>query len=276
MKKLILSRKGFDSKAGGGGSPILPDGRIVSFPIPGDGHGRPYAEIEWEPDSTLSALMKRLGIPDPGLAHHDPDLDPAALKRETGWRPMFGQSGGSGGHLVNEGVGPGDLFLFFGRFRRTKHAAGELKFFGEAMHLFWGYLLVDEVRDPLVDPPPGQWALAHPHYACTGAPWFTTNNRVFVAPPSGHRSGGVFRLFRDELLLTAPAPNKLMSRWRVPLAMHPHSVGSLMSNTSLNEWAVDDAHAYLQITGQRQEFVVGMSPEIEQWAETLIELGVSG
>jgi Nucleotide modification associated domain 3 len=32
--KLILSRKGFDSSHGGGPSPIRPDGRLLSFPIP--------------------------------------------------------------------------------------------------------------------------------------------------------------------------------------------------------------------------------------------------
>ena len=32
--KVILSRKGFDSSYGGIPSPILPDGRLVSFPIP--------------------------------------------------------------------------------------------------------------------------------------------------------------------------------------------------------------------------------------------------
>jgi hypothetical protein len=32
--KLILSRKGFDSSTGGIPSPIFPDGRMVSLPIP--------------------------------------------------------------------------------------------------------------------------------------------------------------------------------------------------------------------------------------------------
>ena len=34
MKRLILSRKGFDAKAGGSASPIFSDGRIFSIPIP--------------------------------------------------------------------------------------------------------------------------------------------------------------------------------------------------------------------------------------------------
>ena len=34
MPKIILSRKGFDSGCGGYPSPILPDGTIISLPIP--------------------------------------------------------------------------------------------------------------------------------------------------------------------------------------------------------------------------------------------------
>lgn len=32
--KIILSRKGFDSENGGYPSPIMPDGRLISLPIP--------------------------------------------------------------------------------------------------------------------------------------------------------------------------------------------------------------------------------------------------
>ncbi|HEC37763.1 hypothetical protein LCGC14_0459890 [marine sediment metagenome] len=34
IMKIILSRKGFDSQFGGEGSPILPDGTLLSFSIP--------------------------------------------------------------------------------------------------------------------------------------------------------------------------------------------------------------------------------------------------
>ena len=34
MKRIILSRKGFDSSAGGVASPIFKDGSIFSIPIP--------------------------------------------------------------------------------------------------------------------------------------------------------------------------------------------------------------------------------------------------
>ena len=42
-----------------------------------------------------------------------PDIDPQILARTDGWRPLFGQTGWAQGHLRNQNVGPGDLFLFF-------------------------------------------------------------------------------------------------------------------------------------------------------------------
>jgi hypothetical protein len=45
--KVILSSKGFDSASGGKPGPILPDGTLISLPIPRDrpGSGIPYASI---------------------------------------------------------------------------------------------------------------------------------------------------------------------------------------------------------------------------------------
>ena len=43
---MILSRKGFDSKNGGIASPILPDGTLLSLPIPQE-NGREYEELRY-------------------------------------------------------------------------------------------------------------------------------------------------------------------------------------------------------------------------------------
>ena len=42
--------------------------------------------------------------------------------REPGWRPLFGQEGAAETHLANQGVGTGDVFLFFGLFRPVEKA----------------------------------------------------------------------------------------------------------------------------------------------------------
>ena len=43
--KLVLSRKGFDSSSGGCPSPILPDGQMLSLPIPGRDRRTPYSVL---------------------------------------------------------------------------------------------------------------------------------------------------------------------------------------------------------------------------------------
>lgn len=241
--------------------------------------GRPYAEIEWQPGSDLAGLMRTLGIKGPALAHHDPDLDEGSVRRRPGWRALFGQAEAASAHLSNQGVGCGDLFLFFGRFRRTEGDPSRgLHFIGESVNVFWGYLEVGEVRYPAQDSAPPDWAVDHPHFACSTERWFTKNNRVYVTRPnsrliSGAPGGRTFRTYRDELRLTAPA--SALSRWRLPLEFHPDQCGALMSNTSRKEWSTDGEHAFLQITGQRQEFVIEMMPAIQPWARGVIEAGLS-
>lgn len=44
--KVILSRKGFDSSCGGQASPILPDGTLLSLPIPSNDVHK-YSELSW-------------------------------------------------------------------------------------------------------------------------------------------------------------------------------------------------------------------------------------
>ncbi|MFZ4661436.1 MAG: hypothetical protein ACOYNY_30795, partial [Caldilineaceae bacterium] len=77
--KLILSRKGFDSSAGGVASPLFPDGTLLSLPIP-DQKGRvTYANLGWG-EHQLGDLVEALThgrIDRQTRAHLDPDLYPA-------------------------------------------------------------------------------------------------------------------------------------------------------------------------------------------------------
>src|SRR5687768_10897447 len=120
--RVILSRKGFDSGYGRVPSPVLPDGRMISLPIPDKDAPVAYAAIKRD-EILLSGLVDDLTkgkIPPRFLAHLDPDLDRDAVVRPSGWRPIFGQSGAALGHLRKLGVVAGDLFLFFGWFRAAE------------------------------------------------------------------------------------------------------------------------------------------------------------
>lgn len=56
--------------------------------------------------------------------HLDPDLNREALPRQQGWLPCFGQVGSAQSHLKNQKVREGDLFLFFGWFRKVIQVDG--------------------------------------------------------------------------------------------------------------------------------------------------------
>ena len=119
--KLILSRKGFDSAAGGVPSPIFPDGRMLSLPIPDNiKSGTKYVDIFYNGKS-LGPLIEQLASKVKSHAHLDPDLVKESLQsREDGWHPIFGQSGAAQGHLHNNDISTGDLFLFLACSRISK------------------------------------------------------------------------------------------------------------------------------------------------------------
>jgi hypothetical protein len=123
--KLILSRKGFDSSSGGVPSPIFPDGTMISLPIPDKASTIAYKDIAGNACVSVGELVQDLaGRPPKHRAHLDPDLSVRSIPRADGWKPLFGQESAAESHLENQGVGPGDIFLFFGLFRRVQKSHG--------------------------------------------------------------------------------------------------------------------------------------------------------
>src|SRR5262245_1090256 len=75
--QIVLSRKGFDSSAGGHASPILPDGTMVSLPIPSTLDCLDYGSLRLSDGRTFRALIDELNARarvDGKGAHLDPDL----------------------------------------------------------------------------------------------------------------------------------------------------------------------------------------------------------
>src|SRR5947208_1378868 len=77
--RIILSRKGFDSSLGGLPSPVLPNGELVSLPIPEINSKKrrfPYSLLRFG-QCTLDEILGRLSpgrTPIPEYAHLDPDI----------------------------------------------------------------------------------------------------------------------------------------------------------------------------------------------------------
>ena len=94
VMKLILSRKGFGTSAGGKPSPIFPDDTMLSLPIPDKASPIAYQDIAGNQHASVGELVNDLvSRPPARRAHLDPDLSAHAMPRMRNWRPIFGQEG---------------------------------------------------------------------------------------------------------------------------------------------------------------------------------------
>jgi Nucleotide modification associated domain 3 len=269
--RVILSRKGFDSQAGGGPSPILPDGRMVSLPIPDkDGTVR-YADIRWG-ERTLLDLLHQLGYTHIGLqtpAHLDPDLVAARCPRASAWTGLFGQAAASATHLANQGVGPDDIFLFWGLFRHTEKQEGRLCFVGRPFHAIFGYLEVAEVLATGAGATV-PWAPEFPHFQPR---YQDTNCLVYVArrclSGTDLPGFGTFR-YSEALRLSVPA-GRGVTDWQLPACFYPASGAVLSYHGSPERWTEPCAGmTRLRVVARGQEFVAAPNREICAWARALI------
>lgn len=248
--KIILSRKGFDSKYGGCPSPIIGD-RPISLPIPIGPSCQTYGTVEFlcpSGDKTsLAKVVKDLGgttperqvIDENTSVHLDPDLQRDSLRNRSGvkgWRASLGQSDAALSHLRNQKVAVGDLFLFFGWFREAEwdvknggpifHKSG-----AEDQHVLFGWLQVGEVlnvenaqqRSDVKEK--YSWLDKHPHMHEP----FPKRNAIYIAKEhleiehcdaiNGKNlpGGGVFSEIREKpFVLTMESPNRLRSIWKLP------------------------------------------------------------
>ena len=276
--KIISSRKGFDAKYGGKASPIFPDGTALSLPIPYPRSPTRFSDVTWH-NSSLSPIVDCLTngrVKGGNRCHLDPDLMADARPRLPGWRPAFGQAEISQRHLENQGVGPGDLFLFFGWFRAVEPGNGTTwRYVPNAsdVHRLFGWLQVSEVV------PVGSnlaharserpWLSEHPHLNRR-----SDNNTIYLANETLNieglmvRSGaGHFGGNGERLTLTAPGSN-VRSEWRLPSWFYPDgSHPTLSYHRDEKRWCRRDPWVYVDTVGRGQKFVFDADgiPEAESW-----------
>jgi hypothetical protein len=283
--KIILSRKGFDAGAGGVPSPIMPEGQLLSLPIP---EGPPIL-----PDSQsllsyvqISPRMGKLGkdlakgrVGPHQEAHFDPDLVSEARERGHGWKAIFGQAHAAQSVLERQGVGTGDLFLFFGWFKKVLLKDGIYCYVrgAEDLHVIWGWMQVGEIyrigEDTARIP---EWARYHPHVIRPNA---RPSNTIYVAADRLNIGGksvvtpaaGVFPSFHERLRLTAPGAAR--STWSLPAWFYPAPGREPLGyHRSLDRWMPEDDRVRLRTVGRGQEFVLDANyyPEAIQWVQDLL------
>lgn len=226
--KIVLSRKGFDLGSGGCASPIFPNGRLYSLPIPytpgaqnryaniGNGIGLDGSDMGTVVEHLTAGRVRR-----DDFAHLDPDLDASSVPRLTGWRPAFGQCEASQVHLANQRVGVGDVFLFHGWFRAISQDRACLWRFQSGapnLSVIFGWMQVGEVIDLQRTPPQVvlaryPWLRDHPHLHFpadlglsppANAIYLAADRLTLPGNTIGPTPGaGVFGTFHPRLVLTA-------------------------------------------------------------------------
>ena len=146
--KIILSRKGFDSGYGKVASPILSGGTMLSMPIPAGNEGSKtkFTDLSYD-GQNYRTLLESLGYPkDQGeCCHLDPDIrEEIRTNPIPDWKPAFGQEKAAQSYLQKCGVGEGDIFLFFGWFKKAKAADKSFYETGN-LHAIYGYLQVGKI-----------------------------------------------------------------------------------------------------------------------------------
>lgn len=279
--KIVFSRKGFDSSAGGVASPILPDGTLLSLPIPDPSSNITYGELTragYQLGRVVDDLTHSI-ITALDMAHLDPDLEFSTYQRQPGWRPLFGQDGAAQGHLIHSGLKKGDLFLFFGWFRQARFENGHLRFRRGApdLHVLFGWLQVGSIytSDRLGSQLP-LWAQYHPHY--NRPP--TNNNTIYMAverlqfdgQPIDLPGAGLFRQYHPELCLTAPGSSR-RTEWHLPRWLYPgENKPPLSYHSRMTRWSLNGDQTLLRSVGRGQEFVLDTQyyPELIEWVYQLI------
>ena len=263
IRRVILSRKGCDSAAGGCPSPILPDGRLVPLPIP----QAPPSTHRYR-DLTLDGVRLADYLSCGGRArlhgnqscHFDPQLD--------GSLGLLGQHGAAQGELARHGVGVGDLFLFFGWFRSTSDRSGS------GVHHLFGWLQVTQVIRGTDAIKAFLGAKNHRHPHSLGAVHGYRQNTLYVSEgglmgsenPSRPPAFGRFRFQAPAFTLTEPGATR--SRWRLPQEVFDPSMEPFLNRL---HWLEGDS-TRVQPRGFGQEFILDAAryPALAHWARRLI------
>jgi Nucleotide modification associated domain 3 len=236
--RVIFSRKGFDSAAGKVPSPII-DGQPISLPIPTGRRSETTYRLAGLGRIVEEITKGRICADD--LCHEDPVFSNGC------W--AFGQTGKAQAHLKANGVGVGDVFLFFGLFasrdRRDRH------------HRIFGYMQVGELRRlgsrPSSSDGPQGFPRRHPH---TIGEW-EENNTLYIG------FGAKARTAHPSLRLTKPGAQA--SIWTVPEWLKG---AGLTYHSNPARW-IDETQLYVAARGQEFVSNIGNDPAPRKWLEAV-------
>ena len=261
-------------------SAFVDRGEMVSFPIP---HNKKYpdphlvrydgvfaeGESLWE---RIRMLKGKSFASNLKFCHHDPDLQ----------RGIFGQSGIAQAHL-HQNVQKGDLFLFFGWFRKAEWNGEALRFCSpqQDVQALFGFLQIGESEKIL----PAEVAAQqyrhfcnHPHLTPARLKWdksaaaqrskkdstvYISDKRLSIPGAEDLPGHGIFR-HSPELVLTADGA-KSRTIWKLPDIFRNREI----TYHSKESWRPD---GLFQSRPRGQEFIVSDDEDenVSKWATNLI------
>ena len=267
--KIILSRKGFDSKFGGQPSPIMPDGTLLSLPIPNRNESILFNDLNYKGKSYYDIIIElkpTSEIDDDHFCHLDPDLREDVYPRSASWQPLFGQADSAQGHLNSQGVSLGDVFLFFGTFRQTEEINGKLHYKKNSKeeHIIFGYMQIGAIYNDSHFFP--KEIAYHPHAKSlftekkSNCIYAATNELSFIPSTKG---AGCFK-FDKKLILTKDGYSK--SRWDLP---------DFFKNLNISYHTKDSfKEEFFQSVAIGQEFVIDANDQVIEWVKNLLNKGL--
>lgn len=287
--KIILSRKGMDSQYGGIPSPIIKSElgywKYYSLPIPTENSNIAYDDLILYEDIKVSQFINdvapksKIGT----YCHLDPDVRQSYLKnRPENWQRSFGQVSSAQSHLDNHQVGIGDVFLFFGWFKKAEIVNGKFRYifdknYPNGFHAIYSYLQINQIYKPNLGYTP-VWLKDHPHFSHREKKEFACNNNTIYAATelfeySNHfnKNGSISFVYSDDLILTKLGqPNR--SLWELPIQINPQSGVELSYHKNMDRWGSENGKTTLQSVSRGQEFIFNEHDKLaENWAIDLIK-----
>ena len=263
--KIILSRKGFDSGYGKCASPIIGN-ELLSLPIPtSEIHCRnTYSDLHYKDHSYLELIQSLNPKFQNSGCHLDPDIRDNCCIRPEGWKPAFGQAGAAQTHLKNHGVGTGDIFLFFGWFRKTaRDKNNQLKYEKGTpdLHVIFGYMQIGKILTGK-DVQQYSW---HPHADTehlsqhNNTLYLPTEKLIINGVDTGKRGYGTLP-YSESRILTKSGMSR--TRWKLPAWFRDIKISYHSSNSFKDN--------YFQSASIGQEFVISENKKVTEWAKHIL------
>lgn len=260
--KVVFSRKGFDSTAGGFPSLIFPDGTIFSIPIPSRNDKYKYKELNFHyEDESIQSILNDLTnnqIRNKNWLRCDYNnseqcchYDPLSYSEPAFTGITLGQANASEKHLRNQNIGTGDIFLFYGWFREVNRVNGTWTYTKNSpdIHLIWSYMSIgdivriDTIRQQQSAIEKYPFLLSHPHIGDPNG----QSNSIYLSDKYRYFEHNQTRCLTDTIKYRGRAT------WRLPRFFDQKDAFSY-----LNNFTADKNDVVISYRGYGQEFVLDL------------------